>query len=49
VLMPQIKDAARVFPSIRNRYVRWMERAVGMVSELFDARRTVASRSTVAN
>ncbi len=29
VLMPQMNDAASVFPSIRTRYVRWMERGVG--------------------
>jgi hypothetical protein len=29
VLMPQISDAARVFPNIKARYVPWIERGVG--------------------
>jgi hypothetical protein len=28
-LMPQISDAARVFPNISPRYVPWIERGVG--------------------
>ena len=29
VLIPQINDAASVFPSRSTRYVRWIERGVG--------------------
>jgi hypothetical protein len=29
VLIPQISDAASVFPSRSRRYVRWIERGVG--------------------
>ena len=29
VLMPQMNDAARVFPSMRPRYTRMMDRDVG--------------------
>jgi hypothetical protein len=28
-LIPQMNDAASVFPSSRTRYVRWIERGVG--------------------
>ncbi len=30
VLMPQMNDAASVFPSIRIRYVRWIDAGVGI-------------------
>ena len=33
VLMPQISEVARVFPSMRLRYVRWIERGVGIFTE----------------
>jgi hypothetical protein len=33
VLMPQISDAASVFPSRSRRYVRWMKRGVGIGSD----------------
>jgi hypothetical protein len=30
VLMPQMNEAASVFPSMRTRYVLWMDSGVGM-------------------
>jgi len=31
VLIPQISEAASVFPSMSNRYVRWIDRDDGTV------------------
>src|ERR671928_434231 len=36
VLMPQMNDAASVFPRTSTRYVRWMDRGLGMLFLLVD-------------
>src|SRR3954468_16689108 len=34
VLIPQMNDAASVLPSVRSRYTRWTERAVGIAMHI---------------
>ena len=52
VLMPQMKEAASVLPSIRVRYTRWMCREVVMTwlePVQLDSLATPGNRATVGN
>src|SRR6266545_5418613 len=48
VLIPQISEAASVFPSMSVRYVRWIDRGVGISTEGSDPAEPVNSSALVS-